>query len=264
VARIRLVALDIDGTLLTSANRLSPAVAAAVRAVAERGVAVALATGRWYESARRWAGRLGLAAPIISHNGARITCPARDEDLLRLPLPLEPARTIARYMDDRGIHAHLTVGPYTYMRPRPDLDPARLPSEIRLVTAFAPYVTEPPLSLLVFDPEGISALPAVFQDRFQGSLRFTVNHTSGTADHLTVHHPAADKGRALARVCAHLGVPPEQTLAIGDAESDTAMFAVAGLAVAMGNATDAVKARATVVAPSNDADGVAWALRYLL
>jgi hydroxymethylpyrimidine pyrophosphatase-like HAD family hydrolase len=91
-----------------------------------------------------------------------------------------------------------------------------------------------------------------------------VNHTSGTADHLTVHHPAADKGRALARVCAHLGVPPEQTLAIGDAESDTAMFAVAGLAVAMGNATDAVKARATVVAPSNDADGVAWALRYLL
>jgi len=65
-------------------------------------------------------------------------------------------------------------------------------------------------------------------------------------------------------VCAHLGVPPEQTLAIGDAESDTAMFAVAGLAVAMGNATDAVKARATLVAPSNDADGVAWALRYLL
>lgn len=264
MGRIRLVALDIDGTLLTSANRLSPAVAAAVRAVDERGVAVALATGRWYESARRWAERLGLAAPIISHNGARITCPDQDEDLLRLTLPLEPARALAAFMDERGIDGSLTVGPHTYMRPRPGLDPARLPAEIRLVTAFAPRVTEPPLSLLVFDPEGITALPAAFQDRFRDSLRFTVNRTSGTADHLTVHHPEVDKGRALARVCAHLGVPPDQTLAIGDAESDTAMFAVAGLAVAMGNATDAVKARATVVAPANDEDGVAWALRHLL
>ncbi len=264
MARIRLVALDIDGTLLTSANRLSPAVAEAVRAVAGRGVAVVLATGRWYESARRWAGRLGLTAPIISHNGARVTCPDTDKDLLRLTLPLAPAQAIARYMDQHGIDGYLTVGPYTYLRPRPELDPARLPSEIRLVAAFAPHVTEPPVSLLVFDPEGITALPAAFEGRSQEGLRFTVNRTSGTADHLTVHHPAVDKGRALAEVCAYLGVPPEQALAIGDAESDTAMYAVAGLGVAMGNATDAVKARAAVVAPSNDEDGVAWALRHLL
>jgi len=61
-------------------------------------------------------------------------------------------------------------------------------------------------------------------------------------------------------VCEELGVPPEQTLAVGDAESDTAMFRVAGVAAAMGNALPEVRARATVVAPGNDEEGVAWVL----
>lgn len=261
---IRLVALDIDGTLLNSRDQLSPAVAEAVRRAVERGVQVTLATGRWYASARRWAARVGTGAPIISHSGARVTRQEPEDDLLHLRLPLQPAREIVAFLDEHRIAANLTVGAYTYMRPRPGLDPARVPPDVRVAERYLPFVTESPTSVLIFDPRGIVAVSARFASRFVEEIAFQTNRTSGTADHLTLHHPQVDKGRALAMVCAEVGIPPEQALAIGDAESDTAMFRVAGVSVAMGNATAAVQACATAVAPTNDEDGVAWALHHFL
>lgn len=260
---IRLVAIDIDGTLLNSHDQLTPAVGDAVRSAVERGVAVVLATGRWYASARRWAGRLGATAPIVSHSGARVTRQEPEEDLLHLTLLLEPARAIVAFMDERRMLVNLTVGPFTYTRPRPGLDPARVPPHLRVEARHLPFVTVPPTSALVFDRAGITAIPETF-GRVGDQVRFVVNHTSGTADHLTMQHPATDKGRALALVCRELGIPPEQVLAIGDAESDTAMFRVAGVSVAMGNAASDVRASATVTAPGNDEDGVAWALAQFL
>ncbi len=264
MARIRLVALDIDGTLLNSRDELTPAVGAAVRQAAARGVAVVLATGRWYASARRWAERLDASAPIISHGGARVTDQETNADLLHLTLPLDAARELVAFMDERQMLVNLTVGPYTYMRPRPGLDPARVPADLRVEARHLPFLTAPPTSALVFDRDGIAAIPARFGARFAGRVVFVVNRTSGTFDHLTVQHPETDKGRALEAVCRALGVPPDQALAVGDAASDTAMFRVAGYSVAMGNATVEVQARATAVAPTNDEDGAAWALRTFL
>ncbi|MFN8559563.1 MAG: HAD hydrolase family protein [Dehalococcoidia bacterium] len=261
---IRLVALDIDGTLLDSRDRLSPAVAEAVRRASAGGVAVALATGRWYASARRWAGRLDATAPIISHSGARVTRQDPEDDLLHLTLPLEPMRAIVAFMDACGAQVNLTVGPVTYTRPRPGLDAARLPADLRAETAHLPFLTAPPTTALVFDAAGITAVCDAFERQYGGVIQFLVNRTSGTSDHLTMQSPATDKGRALLRVCEELGIAPDETLAIGDAESDTAMFRVAGMSVAMGNANAAVQARATAVAPSNDEDGVAWALARFL
>lgn len=264
MSRIRLLALDIDGTLLDSRDQLSPAVGDAVRKAGERGVAVVLATGRWYASARRWAGRVAATAPIISHSGARVTRQDPEEDLLHLALPLGPARAIVAFMDERQMLVNLTIGPTTYTRPRPGLDPARMPPDLRVEAYHLPFLTAPPLSALVFDRDGATALIETFEARYGDQISFLYNRTSGTADHLTMQHPATDKGRALELVCRALGIPPEQALAIGDAESDTAMFRVAGVSVAMGNASAAVQARATATAPTNDEDGVAWALERFL
>jgi hydroxymethylpyrimidine pyrophosphatase-like HAD family hydrolase len=225
---------------------------------------VVLATGRWYGSARRWAGRLGVTAPIISHSGGRVTRQDTGEDLLHLTLPLEPARAIVAFMDEHGMAVNLTVGAYTYMRPRPGLDPARVPPEIRVEALHLPFVTVAPTSALVFDPRGITSIRERFEHRFGDQIGFLTNRTSGTADHLTLHHPEVDKGRALVLVCRALGIAPDQALAIGDAASDVAMFRVAGVSVAMGNATPATQAQATAVAPTNDEDGVAWALNRFL
>jgi Cof subfamily protein (haloacid dehalogenase superfamily) len=261
---IRLVALDIDGTLLNSSDQLSPAVAGAVGQAIERGVQVVLATGRWYGSARRWAARLGATTPVISHSGARVTRQEPEEDLLHLRLPLAPLREIVTLMDEERMAVNLTVGPYTYMRPRPGLDPARVPRDVRVEALHLPFLVEAPTSALIFDPRGITTVHDRFARRYGAEIGFQINRTSGTSDHLTLHHPSVDKGRALELVCRELGIPPDHTLAVGDAESDTAMFRVAGVSVAMGNASAAVQSRAAAVAPTNDDDGVAWALRRFL
>ena len=261
---IQAVALDIDGTLLTSRDELTPAVAAAVRAVAERGVAVILATGRWYGSAKRYAGRLGATAPIISHSGARVTRQQPEEDLLHLTIPLEPAREIVALLDERGTLVNITVGDLTLTRPRAGLDPTRAPADLRVEALHLPFITAPPTSALIFDGAGIDDLVARFAPRFGDVIAFSVNRTSGSPDHLTLHHPAVDKGTALLRALQEIGVPPEETLAIGDAASDVAMFALAGTSVAMGNARPETQARATLTAPTNDEDGVAWALATLI
>lgn len=260
MARIRLVALDIDGTLLRSDDTVSPGVIEAVRGLAGRGVAVTLSTGRWYASALRMAGRLAAAAPIISSNGARVTRQDTGEDLLRLTVPTAPAREIAAFADEHDMNAHVAIGDHTFIRARPTVDPARLPAELRAVSALAPCVTEPPTSILVFDAAGIESIPARFEAVYSAEMRFLVNRTSGTSDHLTLCHPDIDKGRALLLVCEHLGIAPDEVMAVGDAASDAAMWAVAGVGVAMGNALPATRELARAVAPTNDEDGVAWAI----
>ena len=83
----------------------------------------------------------------------------------------------------------------------------------------------------------------------------------GLPDLIAASTPGADKGRALRLVCEQLGVPLEEAMAVGDAAPDVAMFDVAKVGVAMGNAPEDVQAQADAVAPSNLEGGVAWAIR---
>jgi hydroxymethylpyrimidine pyrophosphatase-like HAD family hydrolase len=193
-----------------------------------------------------------------------VTRPESGEDILHLCLPLEPSREIVAFMDEHAMAVNLTVGAYTYMRPRPGLDPTRVPAEIRVEQLHLPHVSVAPTTALIFDSAGITSIREAFEHRFGEEIVFLTNRTSGTADHLTLHHPDVDKGRALELVCRELGIPPDQALAIGDAESDVAMFRVAGVSVAMGNATPSTQSQASAVAPTNDEDGVAWALMRFL
>lgn len=265
MTRIRLVALDIDGTLLNSRDQLSPVVQEAVREAAAQGVQVVLATGRWLGSARRWAGRLDAGGHVISHNGARVTRLDDEKDLLHLTMPLGASREIVAFMDEHGFAVNLTIGDLTYMRPRAGLDPLRLPADVRVEALHSPFLRAAPTTALVFDPKGIDAIPARFAVDHSGVIAFNVNRTSGTSDHLTMCHPDVDKGKALLMVCRELGIDPQETMAVGDAASDAAMFRVAGVGVAMGNALASVQADAHAVAPTNDEDGVAWALqRFVL
>ena len=107
---IRLVALDIDGTLLDTSNRLSEANAAAVREAVAGGVTVVLATSRWFYLARLTARELGLITPLICHNGALIKRPDDEEELLHLRLDQRFAQETATLGDERGYRMFTTVG----------------------------------------------------------------------------------------------------------------------------------------------------------
>lgn len=260
---IRLIALDLDGTLLDPKLRLSPLDGEAVVAARQRGVQIALATSRWYGAAQRTARRLELRAPLICHNGAHIREPNDGADLLHLRIPTDAAREIAAFCDEGGFETYTTVDGITYMRTpwEAQIDPQRLPKDMRVSHTHAEHVSGPATGFVVFGDEAVRSLIDTFAERYSGLLTFPVGVSEALRPYVTITAAGADKGRALRLVCQHLGMPPEETMAVGDAAPDIAMFEVAGTSVAMGNAPEDVKAKADAVAPSNAEAGVAWAIR---
>ncbi len=263
---IRLVALDLDGTLLGPDWRVADADKEAIAAARARGVHIVIDTTRWYEVALRTARRLELTAPMVCHNGAHIKSPS-GEEFLHLPIATEIAREIASFCDERGWETYTTVNGITYMRSRweAQIDPARLPKDMRIAKTHAEHVAAPATGILVFGDDAVQDVPAAFAQRYDGALAFPVGWSESQQPYVTVTAAGVDKGTGLRFVCERLGVPLEESMAVGDAQPDVAMLDTAGLGVAMGNAIDEVKAQADAVAPSNIEGGVAWAIRrYVL
>ena len=262
---ICLVALDIDGTLLDSSNRLSNGNAAAVREALAQGAQVVLATSRWFHLARLTAESLGLATPLICHNGALVKRPQDGQELLHLRLDQDFARQVAALGDQRRYMMFTTVDHVTYLRPQ-GKGPKRLPPDMRVTNYHAQAVAQAaPTAILIFGEEAVEEVWEAFYGRFRQTVNFSRNHSLTYPHYLSLTHAEADKGRSLELVCRELGVDPTEAMAIGDSEADVAMFGVVAYGIAMGNAPEAVRGAARDVAPQNDDDGVAWAIRkYVL
>jgi hydroxymethylpyrimidine pyrophosphatase-like HAD family hydrolase len=145
------------------------------------------------------------------------------------------------------------------------MDRSRLPPGVRLVPYLSGTLATPPTAFLLFGKEAVDALEAAFAERYRGVLNVARGYSASYPHYANVVDAQADKGSALRLVCDHLGLDIRQALAIGDAGPDVSMFRAAGRSVAVGNAPPEVQAEARAVAPSNDADGVAWALeRFVL
>jgi hydroxymethylpyrimidine pyrophosphatase-like HAD family hydrolase len=259
---IKLVALDLDGTLLGPGFKLSDADKEAIGDARRAGVHVTIDTTRWYELAVLTARRLELTSPLVCHNGAHIRA-VDGEAILHLKIPTEPVREIAAFCDERGWESYTSIDGVTYMRTRYEatLDPARLPPGMRLEKLHAPFVTGPATGILAFGEDAIELIPKTFDSKYEGMLAFPAGWSESLTPYVTVTVAGVDKGTGLRVVCEHLGIAPDEAMAVGDAHPDVAMFEVAGIGVAMGNAQDEVKALADAVAPANDAGGVAWAIR---
>lgn len=260
--RIRLIALDLDGTLLSKLHTVSEANAAAVRDAVAADVHIVFATSRWYTLAKRTADTLGVSSPIICHNGAMIRDPRDGARLLDLAVPAHAATEIAAIADDQRYESMVTVDDVTYLiTKRPNIDAARLPAGMRVTERLSEHVGGGCDAFLFFGQDAVDGLSERLGNRYDGVLNLASGYSETFPPYMNIVNAAADKGRALRIVCERVGVPLEQTMAIGDAAPDLEMMRVAGMSMAMGNAPDDVKSRATVVGPSNLDDGVAWAIR---
>lgn len=259
---IRLIALDVDGTLLGDTPEVSAAVRAALVAAVEAGAYVTLATARSYFNARKLAGQLGLSAPLIVHAGALVRDPVTEQTLFARTVPRALAVAIAAFCDDQALPMITTLPGRTYLRTDGPL-PA-LPAHVRTPERIAPFLageTEEPLSLIVQGEPAIARVLAQFAAPLAGELVFSRAYNGDGTAMLNLTASGANKGTALAALGAALGIGPEETMAAGDADVDVPMFAVAALSVAMGNAAPDVQAWARVIAPAVADDGVAWAIR---
>jgi hydroxymethylpyrimidine pyrophosphatase-like HAD family hydrolase len=254
---VRLVATDLDGTLLDREGALPEENARALRSVAARGVVIVLATVRKAETARRLAGPVGVPPGLVCEGGAVVLAP--DGALLRtVRIPAEAARAVAAACDAGGFEFMATVdgvnrfGP-AYRPQVPDAGAGRL-----LFPTNAEAADGAPTRLLVTGAEAVAAAePAVaaFGHRLVKHYR-----RDGTLLDAAVTAAGATKEEGLAALLDHLGIPAEAVLAVGDSESDIGMLRLAGIGVAVGNARPEVRAAARWVAPPHDEAGVAAAV----
>ena len=257
--RFRLAAFDIDGTLVGPSGKLSPATIEAVEGLAERGVAIAVATARPYELALPTVAPLaGVTTAVIAAAGADIRR-ADGEPIARTLLPQEGAIAIAELCDSHNWRVVTGTAAGAFRRlPTPEArGPAPTVASLTDIALDRVYVIAP---FTGPDDPAFSTLEAVVRE---GGLRAERALTSSGREIVAVTHADAGKGPALQRLCDALGVAPAETVAFGDTEVDLPMIELAGCGVAMGDAPPSLKAAADFVTGTAVEDGVATAVHHL-
>lgn len=262
---IKLVALDIDGTLLDSEGELPPANAAAIATARAKGVEIVLATARQRQMTAPLVEALGLTGPLILHNGAMVWLPHEDRELLHLTIDLDHARAIAAYADEREYELVTTVDEETFLRCRPGKRCGFIREGLYALPTNLEALTRSPTRIAVRDQAAALDIHRQFARRLADKTRMDIYFRNVEPWGLGVFNHRASKGQALDFVCRLLGIRADEVLAMGDNPVDAEMFPYARLGIAPGNAPDAVKTQADCVAPTNDEVGVAWVIeRFVL
>lgn len=262
---IKLVALDLDDTLLDNNRTVSPRARAAIAAAIARGVTVTVATGRMFPSALPYAEQLALDVPLITYNGALVRYGLSGETLLHRPVDEATAGELLALFRARGWYIQVYLDDVLYVRERDEN--ARMYETVAGITSVAvgdrlwTMGGAPTKLLAMADPERMPAIDAAVRAACGGRV-----YTARSKPHyLEITHPDANKGAALAFLAGRLGISREEVMAVGDSVNDLDMIRYAGLGVAMGNASPEVREAADAVTAANDADGVAAAIEeYVL
>jgi len=263
---IRLLALDLDGTLMDDDQVISPRVRCAIAAAQERGVAVTLATGRMFDVALTFAQDLGITAPLICYQGGLIQAPDSDVPLYRATMEPALMREVLEWQTRRGWHLALYADNDVFLAEQRhsetfyrDMLGERL---IWVDDLFSVLEQHEPVKFIVFtEPHEADRIETELRRRFGGRMEVVRSH----AVIVEGNPPGVSKGDALRRLAVHLRIPQAQVMAVGDQDNDVSMIAWAGVGVAMGNASPAAKAAADWIAPPLADDGAAVAIeRFVL
>lgn len=266
---VKLICLDMDGTLLNSRLEVSAQNRLAVQAARDKGIAVTLATGRMFGSALSYARELDLETPIIAMNGALTKHPVNGKKLRDIPIGREKLRLILDLLIQEGYRPNfydeynLFVGEglkrYRQMRILSKQDPRYAIRLIEEGFTYKDLIEEAGdrIQKGIFFPGALLRLPLQEKLLEIGGLSVV----SSSPDNLEITHKEADKGKAVLQLAADLGIDPQEVMAIGDSENDKSMLLASGYPVAMGDASDSVRSAARYVTDTNDLDGVALAIR---
>lgn len=253
----RLIAIDLDDTLLTDDLEVTEATRQTMTEAIAQGAHITIATGRMFDSAQKIARQVGLNVPIITYQGSLIKNLLDEDVLYERSVPAEIATRLYEYCLEHGLHLQSYIDDKLYV-----------PEDNDLIRGYAkqsniPYLIEPDFKkivshekqtklLIIDEPARLDALLPVLRE-FLGS---GVHVTKSKPNYLEFTHPEGTKGHALRFLANHYGIPMEDTIAIGDAMNDHEMIQAAGLGVAMANAVPALKEIAGFVTLSNNDDGV--------
>lgn len=264
----RLLALDIDGTLLKNSNRLDRETKEAVQFAMDKGAAVTLVTERNFHSAAKVAKALKLKYPIVTHNGAFIsssidqpfyTCKIQHDVLLQLVEFLETYQCQVRFSNEK-------------------LSVSNRSKQSNLLTKMTIGVSEPLFYPVVYvsslsdylrenDDDATDVKVTLYQGNKEEVIQSladffpTIQVKEEEDQTLTLSRNGASKFNGLARLAQHVGISLMNTVAVGDSYDDLEMIEKVGLGVAMKNAPEKVRQRADWITRSNDMNGVAYMVK---
>jgi len=263
----RLLALDIDGTIVGNDLEILSSVSEGITAAQARGIRVTLATGRTFRATLPFARRLAIHDPLICYQGGMVRDPLTDEIYAHVTMDgglaaqaIELLRVAGvypiAYIDERLCVFEHDAELDTYLRWHPE------GTEVVISPDLASYVAKAPPTKLLFiaEPEKVGSQLVRLAARFGDQLAVLRSHAM--FGELTA--PGVSKGSALKTLAERLGIAREHVVAIGDHENDLPMIAWAGLGLAMGNAIPAVRDAADAIIPSVEEAGVAWAIEHYL
>ncbi|ACK67939.1 Cof-like hydrolase [Rippkaea orientalis PCC 8801] len=267
---IRLLVLDIDGTIAGESNSVSEPVKQAIAQVQANGIQVALATGRMYYSALRFHQAIDSQLPIIAYNGAWIQCPLTGVRHQHFPVPSAIALELLDYFEqpqwNQDIEVHCYIDDRLYVRevtPRTQVYQQRSGIEPVVVGDLRNILALKTTKVLAIGkPNLMNQLLSELQQQYR---RDQLHLTQSTPSYFEVTHPQASKGYATRFLAEELlGFEASQVMAIGDNFNDAEMLEYVGLGVAMGNAPEPIQQMAQWIAPSVEEDGVATAIKKFL
>ena len=271
---IRLIALDLDGTLLNSAKGLSPRNRAALYRAAEAGIEIVPSTGRFYRGIPEAVRELPFVRYAITINGAHVVDLRNGGTIYSAEIPKDEAIACIRHLDTLPVIYDCYLDGWGYiteaMRERAEdyIDYPPSLDMLRRLRSPVPELKE----FLDTQGKGVQKIQLFTRDiPFRDSLVKTLPRrfpelvfTVSLPNNIEINCACADKGRALLELARHLGVGQDQTMAFGDGTNDLTMLRAAGCGVAMGNAHPAVRAAADRVTADCDSDGVAQVVEELL
>ena len=270
--QIRIIALDLDGTLLDSEKRLSEVNRTALADAAANGILIVPTTGRFFGMMPPAVRDLPFVRYAITVNGAQVYDRETDTAIVREELPLDKALAVMRFLDGFDVIYDCyqdNWGRMTKSMQDKAEEYAQDPHYVKMIHEFRKpypdlksYLAEQgrdvqKIMLFARDPAVRDALAAELPARFDGLAVST-----STFNNLEINVATAHKGRAIERFAAHFGWTLANCMAFGDGLNDLSMVRMAGIGVAMANAAPEVLAAADYVTLSNDANGVAAALRH--
>ncbi|MBU8566772.1 Cof-type HAD-IIB family hydrolase [Virgibacillus pantothenticus] len=264
-----LIALDLDGTLLTDKKEISPKTKQVVLKAMAEGHIVVIATGRPHRASIGYYENLGLTTPMVNFNGALIHHP-RDKkwDALHSPMPIRTAHKIIGACYDlnvRNILAEVMDEVYLdqYDQAIIDIFHRTANDPPFTIGSLRNKLTEDPTSILIHpDDEHISTLRQHLDD-FHADL---IEHRKWGApwNIIEIVRKGMNKAVGLQKIAHYFHIPQERIIAFGDEDNDLEMIDYAGVGVAMDNAIDELKAVSKYVTDSNEADGIANFLQTYL
>jgi len=275
--KIKLICIDMDGTLLNSNHEISEKNKEALRQAKKLGVNIAITTGRLFGSARYYSNLIGIEnTPVIASNGAYIKTNYDDIPVLENAIPREIAIEIYKIIKKHNLKINFNSWDtlmredevpddhaYTIMNKHlPDDKKVKFIINSDFISAIESFDGKI-LKGIVIERENLDNLWAA-KDELKETFGDKLHVVSSGTDNIEIMIGTTSKGNAVAHLADILNVNAEEVMCIGDSENDISMLKFAGIGVAMGNGLQMVKDIADYITDTNDNDGVAKAVEHFV